>query len=278
MRKRRMVLMIGCILFVMMILMGVAQSTADQRELTVIEQTLRRIATPLENGIHTTGKQIGNFFGTFTEFDELQEENERLRQELTELNTKIHDQSEAMAENIRLRKMLEFKEQTREQFVLSAAEVIAENNNNLQHTIVLDKGTDDGVQNDMMVINYQGLIGRVINVLPKSCEVILITDRQGSVGARTYETRETVGVVEGRGSKYSYLRMIHLPHDADIVVGDTIVTSGLDGIFSAGIPIGTVIEIVDEADGLTKEATIETFVNFYRLEEVFIVLATQESE
>ena len=79
------------------------------------------------------------------------------------------------------------------------------------------------------------------------------------------------------GSESSYLRLIHMPHDADIEIGDKVISSGLDGIFTEGIPIGTVVEIADEVGGLTKQATIEPYVNFYRLEEVFIILATKGS-
>ena len=71
--------------------------------------------------------------------------------------------------------------------------------------------------------------------------------------------------------------MIHMPHDADICVGDTIVTSGLDGIYPAGIRIGEVTEITIESGGLTKQATVEPYVNFSKLEEVFILTRTADS-
>jgi len=277
MNKRKMALITAVVLVVVLVLLIIANVTANRQELTFVEKGLRVIAAPLEKGIAFTINGIGGFFRTFSDYDNLEEENRALREELANLTLAYHEQTEAMAENVRLRQMLEFKEGSRNKYALSAAEVIAENNTNLQHTIVLDKGSSDGIQNDMMVINSHGLIGRVINVLPNSCEVILITDRQGTVGARVYETRETIGVVEGRGSNTILLKMIRLAHDADIVVGDQIVTSGLDGIFSAGIPIGKVTEVVMDADGLTKEATIESFVNFYRLEEVFIVTEVKGS-
>lgn len=277
MNKRKMALITAVVLVVVLVLLIIANVTANRQELTFVEKGLRVVAAPLEKGIAFTINGIGGFFRTFSDYDNLEEENRALREELANLTLAYHEQTEAMAENVRLRQMLEFKEGSRNKYALSAAEVIAENNTNLQHTIVLDKGSSDGIQNDMMVINSHGLIGRVINVLPNSCEVILITDRQGTVGARVYETRETIGVVEGRGSNTILLKMIRLAHDADIVVGDQIVTSGLDGIFSAGIPIGKVTEVVMDADGLTKEATIESFVNFYRLEEVFIVTEVKGS-
>ena len=278
MTRKKKAVTILIILIVALSLISLAVFTTEQREdLTFIEKGLRIAASPLQHAISGLSEKVGSFFGTFTNYEQLQRENAELIQQIEELSIANTDLQEAMLENIRLKQMLEFKDTTRNQYTLAAAEVIAENNNNLQHTIVLDKGSDDGIQNNMVVINHLGLIGRVVNVLPSSCEVVLITDRQSAVGSRIWETRETLGVVEGMGSESSYLRLIHMPHDADIEIGDKVISSGLDGIFTEGIPIGTVVEIADEVGGLTKQATIEPYVNFYRLEEVFIILATKGS-
>ena len=278
MTRKKKVLTILIVLIVALALISLAVLTTEQREdLTFIERGLRIAASPLQHAISSLSDKVGNFFGTFTNYEQLQRENAELIQQIEELSIANTDLQEAMLENIRLKQMLEFKDTTRNQYTLAAAEVIAENNNNLQHTIVLDKGSEDGIQNNMVVINHLGLIGRVVNVLSSSCEVVLITDRQSAVGSRIWETRETLGVVEGMGSESSYLRLIHMPHDADIEIGDKVISSGLDGIFTEGIPIGTVVEIADEVGGLTKQATIEPYVNFYRLEEVFIILETKGS-
>ena len=278
MTRKKKVLVIAIILLIILSLISLAFLTTEQREdLTFIEKGLRIIASPMQHAISSLSEKVGGFFGAFTNYEQLQKENEELMLQIEQLSIANNDLQEAMLENIRLKQMLEFKDSTRNQYTLAAAKVIAENNNNLQHTIVLDKGSDDGIQNNMVVINHLGLIGRVVNVLPSSCEVVLITDRQSAVGSRIWETRETLGVVEGMGSENSLLRLIHMPHDADIEVGDKVITSGLDGIFAEGIPIGTVVEIADEVGGLTKQATIEPYVNFYRLEEVFIILANKGS-
>lgn len=277
-RKKKIITIIAIIVLISACLIGLAALTTEQRDdLSFGEKTLRRIASPLQHGISSMTEGIDNFFGAFTHYDELKAENEALKLEIQQLSLENNNLLEAEMENIRLKQMLNFKDSTKNQYDLAAAKVIAENDNNLQHMIVLDKGSEEGIKNNMMVINHLGLIGRVVNVLENSCEVVLITDRQSAVGARIWETRETLGVVEGLGSENGSLRLIHMPHDADIEVGDKIVTNGLDGIFTANVPIGTVSAISDEAGGLTKQATIAPYVNFYRLEEVFIVTAVKGS-
>ena len=124
----------------------------------------------------------------------------------------------------------------------------------------------------MTVLNHSGLIGRITAVLPESSEVMLLPDRESAVGARVWNTREVIGVVEGDGTDSSNLQMIHLPHDADLYVGDDIVTSGLDDVFPGGIHIGEVTAIEYSTNGLTKTAYIKPYVNFSRLEEVFILM------
>ena len=179
---------------------------------------------------------------------------------------------EISMENVRLRELLNYKEETRGQYNLQLAGIIAENNTNLQHTITLDKGSNDGVKTGMTVMNHSGLIGRITAVMPESSEVMLLPDRESAIGVRVWSTREIIGVVEGDGSGSANLKMIHLPHDADIYVGDSVVTSGLDGVFPEGIRIGEITSIEYSANGLTKTAIVKPYVGFSRLEEVFVLM------
>ena len=278
MPKKKWIIRIVSIVVIGSILIGLAVSTMEPRnDLTAVEKGLRIVASPFQHGISAVSGEIKGFFSSIADAKRLQEENVILKQQIGELNNQINTLKASEVENIRLREMLNYKEKQAGSFELTVATIIAENNNNLQHTITLNRGASDGIQNDMIVLNHRGLIGRVTSVMSTTCEVVLILDREGAVGARVWETRETPGVVEGMGSEKNLLRMIHMPHDADICVGDTIVTSGLDGIYPAGIRIGEVTEITMEAGGLTKQATVEPYVNFSKLEEVFILTRTTEN-
>ncbi|MGM9524799.1 MAG: rod shape-determining protein MreC, partial [Peptococcaceae bacterium] len=215
---------------------------------------------------------VSGFFSYFTEKEALQQENDALKKEVSQLHSQLAQMDEISMENIRLKELLSYKTEMAGQYNLQLAEIIAENNNNLQHTITLNKGSNDGITTGMTVLNHSGLIGRITAVLPESSEVMLLPDRESAVGARVWSTREVIGVVEGDGTDSSNLQMIHLPHDADLYVGDDIVTSGLDDVFPGGIHIGEVTAIEYSANGLTKTAYIKPYVNFSRLEEVFILM------
>ena len=255
------------------VFLSLAMNTVQPREnLTIVEKGLRIASSPFQYGFRAINESVNGFFAYFTEKEALQQENEALKQQLSQLNSELVQMDEISLENVRLRELLNYKEETRGQYNLQLAGIIAENNTNLQHTITLDKGSNDGVRTGMTVMNHSGLIGRITAVMPDSSEVMLLPDRESAIGARVWSTREVVGVVEGDGSGSSNLKMIHLPHDADVYVGDSLVTSGLDGVFPGGIQIGEIISIEYSGNGLTKTATVKPYVSFNRLEEVFVLM------
>ena len=257
----------------LIVFLSLAMHTVQPREnLTLIEKGLRIAASPFQYGMKAIDDAVSDVSVYFTDKEALQQENDALKQEVSELHSELTQMDEISMENIRLRELLNYKEETRGQYNLQLAGIIAENNTNLQHTITLDCGSNDGVATGMTVLNNEGLIGRITAVLPDSSEVMLLPDRESAIGARVWSTREVIGVVEGDGSGSANLQMIHLPHDADLYVGDMLVTSGLDGVFPSGIEIGEVTAIEYSANGLTKTATVKPFVNFNRLEEVFILM------
>lgn len=260
-------------MLLMVTFLALAVHTVQPREnLTLLEKGLRVAASPFQYGFKAINDGVSGFFSYFTEKEALQQENDSLKREVSQLHGQLTQMDEINMENVRLKELLEYKVETQGQYNLQLAEIIAENNNNLQHTITLNKGSNDGVVTGMTVMNHLGLIGRISAVLPESSEVMLLPDRESAVGVRVWSTREVVGVVEGDGTDTANLQMIHLPHDADLYVGNDIVTSGLDGVFPGGIHIGEVTAIEYSTNGLTKTAYVKPYVNFSRLEEVFILM------
>ncbi|MFZ5640269.1 MAG: rod shape-determining protein MreC, partial [Bacillota bacterium] len=157
-------------------------------------------------------------------------------------------------------------------FELVTAKVIGRNSDNWFSTMTINVGTNDGIAKNMAVITGKGLVGRVINVAQYSSEVMLIFDRNSSVGGLSQVTR-TPGVLE-RDQDTGMLRMIHIPKDLPIREKQTIVTSGFGGIYPPDLPVGMVIKVEIESNGLVKVATVRPFVDFNRLEEVFVVKKT----
>lgn len=278
MTKFKWLLNLGIVLVIGVFFLNLARFTAMERaDITPVEKGMKNVVAPLQSGATNTVQKVKDFFVLFQEIKDLREENQELKKRVSEQIQQINQLEDYALENQRLKDLLDYKETTSEDFNLLTAKVIASNSNNWYDTVVINRGSKDGVKKDMPLITHEGLVGRVINVSPRASEILLLIDQQGSVGARVRETRETPGVIEGIGDGSKKLAMIHMPHDAEIEIEHTIVTSGLGGIYPAGVRIGQVVAIEEEANGLMKRATVEPFVDFGKLEEVLVILDVSEA-
>jgi rod shape-determining protein MreC len=195
-------------------------------------------------------------------------ENETLRQKLSELEVRLQEQRALAVRAGQLQALLNLKESTA--LPTLAAEVIAGNPNPGLLTITVDRGSADGVQPDMAVIAPQGIIGRVIGpVASRASRVQLIIDRNAALGALVERSRAGGMVIGSEGEPP--LRMDLVSNLADVVPGDVIVASGVDGIYPKGFVIGTV-ERSERGKNLYRDVTVRPSVNFSGLEEVLIVL------
>lgn len=193
-------------------------------------------------------------------------ENDALLRQLRDARIALQ-QERALAQRTRgLQQLLELREQIA--VSTAAANVIGAAATPDFRTITIDKGTGGGLRPDMAVIAPSGVVGRVVVPSARAAKVQLLIDRNAAAGALIERTRAQ-GVVLGTGD--GYLELDYLSGMVDIVPGDTVVTSGIDGIFPKGFVIGWVDEV--ERSGSTyKRVTVRPAVDFSRLEEVLVVL------
>jgi rod shape-determining protein MreC len=142
-------------------------------------------------------------------------------------------------------------------------------------TIVINKGTRDGVAKGMAVVATDGLVGHVVKAFDGSAMVLLVIDPTSAVDALVQRSRFR-GIVEGEST--ARCRFKYLVRKADVKRGDVVISSGLDGVFPKGLPVGTVADVFETHTGLFQEAKIQPFVNFTRLEEVLVVLERSGEE
>ena len=179
--------------------------------------------------------------------------------------------------HVRLRELLAYK-QAAQQFDLLAARVIGRDAALWTSTIVVDRGSKDGVRENMPVVTGKGLVGRVTEVAPLSSKVQLILDVRSSVGTLVQRTESRVtGIVTGTMDNPYMPQMVNIPRNADVQDGDAVVTSGFGGIYPKGIPVGCIVSQHSDDTGLLKVAIIETAVDFQRLEDVAIITASREA-
>jgi rod shape-determining protein MreC len=209
--------------------------------------------------------------GTYTNYVGLrhaQVENEQLRQQVADLEVRLQEQRALAARAAQLESLLKLRDGT--QLPTLAAEVIAGNPNPGLLTVTVNRGSADGVQADMAVISPKGVVGRVIGpVAAHAARVQLLIDQAAAVAVLAERTRIGGLVVGAEGEPP--LRMEMVSNAADVVAGDVVVASGVDGIYPKGFVVGTV-ETAERGARIYKSITVKPAVEFSSLEEVLIVL------
>jgi len=223
------------------------------------------------------GQQIQYITSNLWEIATVHEQNKMLKNEIEQLRQQNTMAEEYAAENVRLRELFAYKESAH-QFDLLAARVIGRDAALWTSTIVVDRGSKDGVRENMPVVTGKGLVGHVSEVGPVSSKVQLILDVRSSVGTLIQRSESRVnGIVTGTMDNPYMPQMVNIPRNADVEDGDAIVTSGFGGIYPKGIAVGRVSSQHSDDSGLLKVAVVETAVDFQRLEDVAIITASREA-
>ena len=195
------------------------------------------------------------------------QENQQLRQQLSDALVELQQQRALAVRARGLEQLLELKD--RSNLRTTAASIIAAGPDPEFRTVSIDKGRSDGLDRDMAVIAPAGVVGRVVTPSGRNAKVQLLIDRNAAAGALIERSRAQ-GVVVGTGD--ARLRLEYVSDVADVIVGDAVVTSGIDGIYPKGFVIGKVVG-VEKSGGAYRTITIEPAVDFSRLEEVLVVLS-----
>jgi rod shape-determining protein MreC len=194
-------------------------------------------------------------------------ENEELKRRLGELQVQFQQERARAARAAELERLLGFQEQLKIDTI--PASVIGASASLEFRGVTIDRGSNTGVTTNMAVVAPTGLVGRIVTPTAHASKVQLAIDRNAAAGALVERTRAQ-GIVIGSGGEM--LRMDFVAATADVKVGDTIVTSGVDGIYPKGLVIGTVEE-VDGGNGIYKAIRVRPSVDFNKLEEVLVVTA-----
>jgi rod shape-determining protein MreC len=193
-------------------------------------------------------------------------DNEALRRQLADAEVQLQEQRALADRSLGLEKLLDLRDRSNLQTL--AAEIIAAGATPDFRTLTIDKGAANGLQADMAVIAPAGVVGRVVVPSTRAAKVQMLIDRNAAAGAIVERTRAQ-GVVVGIGD--DRLRLEYVSEVSDVVVGDMVVTSGIDGIYPKGFIIGRV-EAVERTGGSYKQITIKPAVDFSSLEEVLVVM------
>lgn len=245
----------------------------DGRKVTLLRYWMASALMPFERVTHGTSLEVRGLWNNYINLRHARDENTALKQEIT----RLHEEQDAFAEDAaqgrRLQTLLQFKQQYITATV--AAQVVGTSGNDHANVVTLDKGSADGLKPDQAVITPDGVVGKLRDVWPHSSQLLLINDASSGAGVILGSSRIR-GIL--RGNANGQVTINNLLADSRIKSGDQIVTSGGDGVFPRGIPVGVVQSI--EPDPQHQPFTLITIkpnANLYRLEEVLIITGTDSS-
>ncbi len=224
---------------------------------------------PFQQAVYYLQSSVGGVWRNYVALWGLRTENDRLTREISGLKREKAVLQNTEKENQRLRQLLGFKSQ--QEFPTVTAQVIGADAVGWYQTILLNRGTDDRIEPKMPVVVAEGVVGKVVKNSGGMSQVMLITDPDLSVDCRVVRTRDR-GLLSGNGSRASGCVVRYLDLKSEVLAGDDVVTSGLDGVFPRGLPLGKVKAVRKGAQSLFLEAMVAPAVDFPGLEEVLVIL------
>jgi rod shape-determining protein MreC len=225
----------------------------------------QEVVYPATAGWHGFSDYVAGIWRSYIALTQAAKENQQLKARLATLQTQIMDYEEQVRQTDRLRQLLGLSERQPDKMLV--AEVVGSRVNSLFKTLRINRGSSDGVKAGMPVTSPDGIVGRVIRTGLKESDVQLIVDFDFNLDVLVQRTRVR-GVLQGFSDD---LCRLHLQKDAEIRIGDTIVTSGIVGGFPKGMKVGRVLRITYESDNVSQIITVDPGVDYRRLEEVMVL-------
>ncbi len=192
---------------------------------------------------------------------------EKLQNDIALLRWKLFDLRELVQENTRLNELLNFKQKS--PLRLLATRVIGRSPDSWSSSVIIDKGRHNGIKPGMAVVSFKGLVGSIIESAQNTAKVLLINDPNQGISSIVQRSRQE-GLVSG--TLGTNLIMRYLPDDADIVIGDIVVTSALSQVYPKGLLVGRIVNIGREFSGLNRYAVVKPAVDLSNVEELLVII------
>ncbi|MFQ5894208.1 MAG: rod shape-determining protein MreC [Nitrospinota bacterium] len=254
-------------LFLMCSLTLMTLGARRRRSLTLLDRAALATVGPLQSLVSSPIGWGRSIFEEYVSLWRVQQENERLRAELARLRARVNAMGEARLRAERLQALLAFKES--QSLPALAARVVGWDATNWGKTVVVNRGGADGARPGMPVVAHAGVVGRIIKASDHYAQVLLLTDYRSAVDVLVQRSRAS-GVFVMRGAQRGALK--YVSRDAELRVGDALISSGLGGVFPKGLMVGRITDISPDGDGLFRSVEAAPAVDFRRLEEVLILL------
>ena len=244
-----------------------------QSDANGISSSVSTVVSPLQKIVYNINSRVKETVDFFLNFSEVKLENEELKEKNTKLANELIEYESLKDEVERLREALNFTE-SKNNYNYVGVNIIGYSGSSLSDGYIIDKGSNDGIDKNMVVVSSKGLVGKVTKVSSNFAIVQSILNENIAVAVMDQQTREATGVLQGLSDKKDNNMTVvyNLPISSDVKEGDIIITSGLGKIYPKEIPVGTVVSVEEDNVKVMKSAVVEPFVNFNEVEELFVVI------
>jgi rod shape-determining protein MreC len=243
-----------------------AMNTLTPGRVDPVGVLLLEVMHPLQIGMTAVSRGAARLWDEYIALWSLRQQNEDLRRRLADIEDLSRRTTELDLANRRLGKLLELKEGWAQSAI--AARIVGRSPSPVVRTIVLDKGEANGVARGMAVLAPDGVVGQVVAVSTHAARVMLVSDLNSGVDILVQRSR-VQGIASGSTENGCGLKYIQ--RGSDIAVGDSVITSGLDGIFPKGQPVGIVTRVDSRESRMFQEVEVKLSADLTTIEEVVVV-------
>ena len=269
MGRNKQVSILGGVITLIILVLLIFLSNVKIDKLSFLESVASSVVTPIQRVFTDLKNKIQGNSAYFTDMKTLEKENEELKEKNSELETQLRELEGIKADNATLQEYMNLTQKYADYDTIPAY-VINRDVSNYSSDLIINVGSNDGVDVNMTVIADKGLVGHIISVTKNTAKVQVIVDSASTVSCNISTTEESI-ICKGTIENNQVLRASYIPTEAELIQGDNVYTSGLGGIYRKGILIGTIKEIITTSNSIDRYAKIEPAVDFSTVGTVLVI-------
>lgn len=227
---------------------------------------------PIQKAALSLSRAIERIYNNINDMNNLVDELSASRKRLAEVEGAMTSIEDLKRDNERLRKLL--NERLEMEYSVEYARVVSKDPQNYYTTIVIDKGTANGIEIGMPVIGYnkgtKGIVGKIIEVKRNYSKVLPLIDRNSQIGVMLDVSRN-VGILQGQSLQTVLCHLQFIDKSVEVEEGEFVITSGMGGVFPKGYIIGTVFKVEKKNYGLFHDIYVKPVIEFASLEDVYVI-------
>lgn len=237
-----------------------------------IEGVVNALISPFQKGYDAIQDNVSRLWAGFTELNQVREELRKTREQIQKFESLSDELGEIKRENKTLREMLNVKERIQHKSV--SAQIISKDPDNWFRTIIIDKGSSDGIKENMPVVAYhngeKAVVGKVVEVRGSVSRIQPLISSDLKIGVKLQESR-LPGLLMGLSANSSLCIMEYVSRAGLIKFGDIVITSGQGGIFPPGLIVGKAIKSSVSESSSYQRVVVQPIIDFNLLEYVFVI-------